>query len=57
LEVTGLFSRGVRVVGQPSPKDVACGVFVCLCAMTATLALKYRLADAIHPAGAPRWQS
>jgi hypothetical protein len=46
-EATGFFSRGVRVVGQSSPKDIACGMFVCLCAMTAALAFEYRLADAI----------
>src|SRR5262245_44242846 len=36
-------------MGQSSPKDVARGMFVCLCSVTAALALEYRLADAIPP--------
>ena len=41
------FSRGVRVKGQPSPEDIACGVFVGLDMVSACPANEDRLCDAI----------
>ena len=43
----GFFSRGLRVKGQSSPEEVACGVFVSLGAMRASLTFERRLGDAI----------
>ena len=37
------FSRRVGVMGQSGPQDVACGVFICRCAVTAALAGEFRL--------------
>ena len=47
LDAAGFFSRGLRVTGQSSPEDVACGVLVCLGAMRASLAFEGRLGDAV----------
>jgi hypothetical protein len=41
------------VTGQPGPEDIACGVFVCLGGMTAVLATKLRLGNAILQCRAP----
>ena len=38
---------GLRVKGQSSPEEVACGVFVGLGGVSACLATKFRLGDAI----------
>ena len=45
------FSRCVSVVGQSSPQDVACGVFVSVGAVTAPLAGEHRLGDAVLSCG------
>jgi methylated-DNA-[protein]-cysteine S-methyltransferase len=42
-----LLRSGCGVECQSSPKDVACGVFVCRCCVTAALAGEVRLSDAI----------
>jgi hypothetical protein len=46
-EAASFFSRGLRVKGQPGPKDVACGVFIGLCGVSASLADKLRLGEPI----------
>jgi hypothetical protein len=47
-EAISSFSRSLCCVkGQSGPEDVACGVFVGLCAVPAPLATKLRLADAV----------
>ena len=46
-EADSFFSRRLGVKGQSSPQDVACGMFVCLSGVTASLADECRLGDAI----------
>ena len=46
-EAASFFSRRFRVKGQPSPKDVACGVFVGLCGVSACFAGKRRLVEPV----------
>jgi hypothetical protein len=42
-EAVSFFSCGLRMKGQPGPKDVACGVLVGMCAVSACSAYKSRL--------------
>jgi hypothetical protein len=42
-----LLSRRIGAKGQPSPQDVACGVFVSMGGVPAALATKFRFGDAI----------
>jgi hypothetical protein len=41
------FSCRVGMMGQSGPQDVACGVFVCRCAVRASPAGEFRLRDAV----------
>ena len=47
LMVEFMAYTGLRVKGQSSPEEVACGVFVGLGGVSACLATKFRLGDAI----------
>ena len=46
-EAASFFSCRVGMMGQSGPQDVACGVFVCRCGVTAALAGEFRLCDAV----------
>jgi hypothetical protein len=46
-EAVSFFSCGLRVKGQPGPKDIACGVLVGVRAVSACLACKSRLGEPI----------
>ena len=47
-EAASFFSCRVGMMGQSGPQDVACGVFVCRCGVTAALAGEFRLRDAVR---------
>jgi hypothetical protein len=47
-EAASFFSCRLSVKGQSGPQDVACGVFVCRCGVTAALAGEFRLRDAVR---------
>ncbi len=52
-EAVSFFSRGVRVKGQPGPKDVSCGVLVGLCGVSACSADKFGLGEPIFSSCMP----
>src|ERR1700722_18495224 len=47
-EAASFFSCRVGMMGQSGPQDVACGVFVCRCGVTAALGGEVRLRDTVR---------